>query len=99
MMFDLLRPYITIVRLWIGMIVLISAGGYIAYLNHRTHELERELSFMKQTVGICTRERSRLRTVAQVQAQNITALTRYYRSRKCLDVRPGELANEELSLQ
>lgn len=98
-MLDLLKPYITIVRLWAGMIVLVSAGGYVTYLNHRTHQLERELSFMKQTVETCTRERSRLRTVAQVQAQNITALTRYYRSRKCLDLRPGELANEELSLK
>ncbi len=99
MMFDLLRPYITIVRLWIGMTVLVSAGGYIAYLSHRAHELERELSFMKQTVETCSRERSKLRAVAQVQAQNITALTRYYARRKCLDLRPGELADQELSLE
>jgi hypothetical protein len=98
-MFDLLRPYITIARLWIGMTILISAGGYIAYLNHRAHELEGELAFMKQTVETCTRQRSRLQAVAQVQAQNITLLTRYYARRKCLDLRPGELADRELSVE
>jgi predicted Holliday junction resolvase-like endonuclease len=98
-MFDLLRPYVTIVRLWILIVVLTVAVGYVAYLHNRIREFEQELAFMKQAVEMCSRERSRLRSIAQVQEHNITALTRYYSARKCLELKDGELSDEEMSLE
>lgn len=98
-MFDLFRPYVTIVRLWMLIVAIVAAAGYAAYLHNRIRETEQELAFAKEAVEICSRDRSKLRTITQVQAHNITALTRYYSTRKCLDMKDGELTDDEMSLE
>jgi len=98
-MFDLFRPYVTIVRLWILIVAIVAAGGYVAHLHTRIRELEQELVFTKEAVEVCSRDRSKLRTITQVQAHNITAISQYYSSRKCFELRDGELSDEEMSLE
>lgn len=98
-MFDLLRPYITIVRLWVVIVLLVSTGGYVGYLRYKIHESDQELIFLKEAVALCSNERSQLRSMNHVQAENMEALTEYYRHRKCLDPKDGELTEEELRLE
>ena len=98
-MFGLLRPYFTILRLWCLIAAGVLVAGYIGYLHHRIQEAEKDIHLLKDTVRICDDDRSRLREKTRIQAHNLSALDRYYRSRSCLNLRDGELAPEELRLQ
>lgn len=98
-MFDLLRPYVTLIRLWCLIVAAVLVSGYIGYLHYRIQEAEKDIHFLKDTVRVCDEDRSRLRETNRIQAENLNAIDRYYRSRSCLNLRDGELTPEELRLQ
>lgn len=98
-MFDLIRPYITIVKLYGVIVVILALAAYIGLLHYRISSAQEENRFLQSSITKCSSDRSRLRSVVEVQSRNMDELDQYYRNRKCLELKDGELSDEEMQLQ
>jgi len=98
-MYDLIRPYVMIVKLWGLIAVLVTVGGYIALLHYRIAERDETIRFQQATVRTCDLDRTRLRTMNQIHVENLNKLDNYYRERGCLELRDGALTDDEMLLR
>ncbi len=98
-MFDLLRPYIMAVKLWAAMLLILAIAAYVAALHYTISDQRETIRFLEESVKSCNHDRSRLRAANRLQAENLGALDAYYRTRKCLNLHNGALADEELSFK
>lgn len=98
-MFELLRPYLALVRLWVLIIAMMFISGYVLYLKYHISDQHAEILFLRQKVTTCHEDLSRLRRANEALAQNLDALHTYYHSRKCLNLHDGALTDEEMELK
>ncbi len=98
-MFALLRPYFTIVKLWVIIACMLVVSAYVTALHYTISEQREAIRFLQESVTCCDRDRSKLRAAYRVQADNLGALDAYYRTRKCLNLHNGLLTDQEMSLK
>lgn len=92
---DVVRPYWLMIKMGILAIVL----GYVGYLHWHNGSLERENVRLQGAAAQCHELARDLTIENSIQAKNIEKIQEYYRNKKCLDLRPGELSDEEFKLQ
>lgn len=91
---DVARPYWLMAK----MSILVVIAGYVGYLYWQIGSLERENTRLQGVVTECEEHAKDLTIQRAIQDRNIEKMQEYYRNKKCLDLRPGELRDEEFKL-
>lgn len=94
-----LGPVLSAAKAWILLFVVITVGGYIGYLNWGIATLRTENNKLQASVSECEDRTSELNMQRELQDKNIEKLQAYYRDKKCLDLRGGELKDEDFKLK
>jgi hypothetical protein len=94
-----LGPVISAAKAWILLIVIVTVGGYVGYLNWQISSVRSEAERLKIVAVECQITAQELSVQNAIQADSLERIQAYYRNKKCLDLRDGQLSDEELKLR
>ena len=92
---DVVRPYWLPIKVGILAIAL----SYVGVLHWQISALKHDNRELTASVSECHEHAKDLTIQNAIHERNIEKLQAYYRNKKCLDLRPGELRDEEFKLQ
>lgn len=95
----MLGPFVSAVKAWILLLAIVIVGSYIGYLHWQLSWSQSELDRLQVVATECQLTAHELTVQNEIQADSLERLKAYYRDKKCLDLRDGELSDEELKLQ
>lgn len=95
----MLGPFFSAVKAWILLLAVVIVGSYIGYLHWQLSTARSELGRLEIVITECQITARELTVQNEIQADSLERLKAYYRNKRCLDLRDGELSDEELQLR
>ena len=99
MFFDLIRPYIALAKLWIGILIIGAIAGYVGWLHWTISAHEEQIQTLQGTVRQCEDDRFRLNVANKELFRTMDVWEAYYGERGCLDLNDETLKPDEMKIR
>jgi uncharacterized coiled-coil protein SlyX len=96
---DLVAPVWQLWALRIKIAIAVVVVLYIGYLNWQASSYKTTIEGLNKSLAECQSQTEKLGSRLRDKQDELTTLNIYYQNRKCLDLKGGELSDEEMNFK